>query len=490
MRRVRPGPNRQHDGQLVLQHSNCRTTALAAGSADALVEWTRAKRHKPRVFALAGVMSILICTVAATASAQQLKLTPFRPSDIYDVGEKAGWTVSAAEGTDAPVASYSYTIKKNNLETIKSGSFDLSTSTASIDVMIDEPAMLMLEIIPLADSRADATPAAATKGGRNRIVAGAAVAPTKLQPVAPRPADFDSFWEAKIKELKEIPENAVLTPGESGVLDVDYATIQMDHIGGKHVYGQLAKPSDYTGKLPALVIFQWASPPYPLQKSWVTSHAANGWLTLNIEPHDVLPTEPQSYYNALPREIKNYQSIGNNDREKSYFVQMYLADYRAVDYMAGRPDWDGKTLVVMGTSMGGQQSLCVAGLHPKVTHLVVNEPAGCDTNGPLHGRQSGYPNFPSNNPKIMETALYVDAVNFSPHIKAKSLVAMGFVDTIAPPVGIWTAFNQIGGSKEAVPMIDSPHNNLATPAQQRPYTQRSAEWLSALVKGQDVAAKE
>ena len=60
---------------------------------------------------------------------------------------------------------------------------------------------------------------------------------------------------------------------------------------------------------------------------------------------------------------------------------------------------------------------------------------------------------------------------------------MGFVDDVAPPVGIWTAFNQIRGPKEAVPMIDSPHNNQATAEQQRPYTERSAAWLAALVRG-------
>jgi lysophospholipase L1-like esterase len=32
-------------------------------------------------------------------------------------------------------------------------------------------------------------------------------------------------------------------------------------------------------------------------------------------------------------------------------------------------------------------------------------------------------------------------------------------------------------------MIDSPHNHQATPAQQRPYTARSAEWLDTLVRG-------
>jgi lysophospholipase L1-like esterase len=86
----------------------------------------------------------------------------------------------------------------------------------------------------------------------------------------------------------------------------------------------------------------------------------------------------------------------------------------------------------------------------------------------------------------METALYFDAVNFASRIKAASLVSMGFIDTVTPPVGIWIAFNQIRGPKEAVPMIDSPHNHQATPAQQLPYTSRSAEWLGALVHGGQV----
>jgi cephalosporin-C deacetylase-like acetyl esterase len=162
---------------------------------------------------------------------------------------------------------------------------------------------------------------------------------------------------------------------------------------------------------------------------------------------------------------------------------MYLGDCRAVDYLTGRPDWDGKTLVLMGTSMGGQQSLCIAGLHPRVTHVIVNEPSGCDADGSLHGRKAGYPNWDPGDPRVMATALYFDPVNFASRIKAACLVAMGFVDETSPPVGVWIAFNQIPGPKEAVPMIDSPHNNRATAGQQRPYTDRSAAWLAALVRG-------
>jgi len=141
---------------------------------------------------------------------------------------------------------------------------------------------------------------------------------------------------------------------------------------------------------------------------------------------------------------------------------------------------------VMGTSMGGQQSFAVAGLNPKITHLIVNVPAGADANGALHGRAAGYPNWDASNPRVMETARYFDVVNFASRITATSLVAMGFIDDVSPPVGIWATFNQIKGAKEAVTMIDSPHNHLATPAQQRPYVARSTAWLDALVRGRAV----
>jgi len=54
---------------------------------------------------------------------------------------------------------------------------------------------------------------------------------------------------------------------------------------------------------------------------------------------------------------------------------------------------------------------------------------------------------------------------------------------VTPPVGIWAAYNQLQGPKEAAPMIESPHNHLATPEQSKPWTDASARWLGALVAG-------
>jgi cephalosporin-C deacetylase-like acetyl esterase len=162
---------------------------------------------------------------------------------------------------------------------------------------------------------------------------------------------------------------------------------------------------------------------------------------------------------------------------------MYLRDSRALDYLLTRPDWDGKTIVLTGGSMGGQQSLVLAGLRPgKITAALVCVPAGADANGDLHGRKAGYPNWPSDNPDVMKTALFFDTVNFASRIKAPVMAGMGFIDTISPPAGVWTALNQISAPKEPLPMIESEHDNL-TPQKGRACPARTRELLDVLVKG-------
>lgn len=433
-------------------------------------------------------MKIRIAALAAlllgrVASGQQLVVTPYDKSGIYAIGKTVGWTIALADGQQASPGGYAYVVKENGGPVIKNGSIDFAKGPAKIETALKSPGMIRVEIRP---------PAGATQsfgnintGGNGVVVLGAAVDPAKIQPVVGRPADFDEFWDAKLKLLDRVQMHAVVTPKESGLADIDYATIKLDNIGGAHVYGQIAKPKR-EGKFPALVIFQWASPPYALPKQWVTDRAAEGWLAMNIEPHDVPSDMPQAYYDALPQMIKEYQKINNSDRDHNYFLQMYLGDFRAIEYLASRPDWDGRTLVVNGISMGGQQSLVMAGLNPHVTAVVVNVPAGSDANAAQHNRMAGYPNWDTTSPVVMETARYFDVTNFASRIKAPVMAAMGFIDEVTPAIGTWTTLNQIPGVKEPVPMIDSPHNHQATPAQLMPYTTRSAQWLNALLHGQAV----
>jgi cephalosporin-C deacetylase-like acetyl esterase len=398
---------------------------------------------------------VLFAACLAGANAQQLTFTPLHSSGVCELGETAGWTVTRSAGA-ADTTKYEYVIRKNNLDVIGTGTLDFSAGTAAIEAKLNEPAMLYVDVTPT----------------KPAVHLGAAIGPWKLAPSAPRPADFDAFWDAKLKALSAVPIHPSLTPAAAAKAGVDVYTVKLDSLGS-HVEGYLAKPAR-EGKFPALVIFQWAGV-YALHPSWAADRAAEGWLTFDVDSHDLPPDQATGVQN-------NYQTIGNTDRDASYFLTMYLRDTRAIDYISTRPDWDGKTIVVMGTSMGGQQSLCAAGLNPKVTAVLVNEPAGADTNGDLHGRKAGYPNWPSNDPKVMATALYFDPVNFAARIQAPVLAAMGFIDTAAPPAGVWTVLNQIPGPKEAVPMVDSAHNNI-TPDKQAAWESRSKEVLALMLNG-------
>ena len=198
---------------------------------------------------------------------------------------------------------------------------------------------------------------------------------------------------------------------------------------------------------------------------------------LNVDSHDKLPSDPSG---NVPR---SYQAVGNTDREKSYFLNMYLRDSRALDYLLTRPDWDGKTIVLMGGSMGGQQSLALAGLRPeKISAVLVCVPAGADTNGDLHGRKAGYPNWPSDNPDVMKTALYFDTVNFASRIKAPVHGRHGIHRHDFAARRRLDGAQSDPGPVEALPMIESEHDNL-TPEKGRACPARTGEILDALVHG-------
>jgi len=449
-------------------------------------------RIRSRV-ALAVLFAAALCSAQRGGPIpQQLTFTPYHAAGIYNIGETVGWTVTP--GPVEPAYTFKWTIRRNNAVVLKEGKLDLSSGKDKIEVTGDEPEMIYVAVEPVAKLNGDspapeAVPAPAAGSGRGNprgflggntgrsnglYAVGAAVAPTKIGLSTPRPANFDSFWSEKLAAQAKVPINSVLTPAQTDVPGVEMSSFALDALASK-AQGYVAKPTK-EGKFPALVLLQYAGV-YALNARSVANHAAEGWLTIDVDSHDKLPSDPSG--NA-PR---NYQAVGNTDRETSYFLNMYLRDSRALDYVMTRPDWDGKTIVLMGTSMGGQQSLMLAGLRPeKITAVLVCVPSGADTNADLHGRKAGYPNWPSDDPKVMNTALYFDPVNFASRIKAPVLAAMGFIDTTSPPAGVFTALNQIPVAKEPLPMLESEHNNL-TPQKEQNWDARSKELMEILVNG-------
>jgi len=417
-----------------------------------------------RVLTVVGSLAALCC------QAQPFTIKPDHTNGVYQVGDTVNWQIKAMDRAAGDVLDYS--IKSGGLKETAGGTIHLTNGLATLQSTFSAPGTLLASI------RWGASP-------RTRAVAGAVAAPFQIEPSTNCPEDFDAFWQEKVKQLENVPENAELVSKPSGKDGVDYWEITMNNIHG-HIHGQLARPHDGE-KFPALLIVQWAGV-YALQTNWVTDRAAAGWLVLNIEAQDLPIHEAEAFYrDQFNGPLKNYWNIGNDDRDKSYFLAMYLSCYRAADYLTERPDWNGKTLAVTGDSQGGLQTLMIAGLHPKITAAMALVPAGCDMLGPQVGRRGGWPQWYDNVDgkdagAVHNASRYFDVVNFAARIKCPALVGLGLQDETCPPAGVLAAFNQIKAPMEAVLLPLSGHQD-SHGSQAAFRERRDKAWLPALHDG-------
>lgn len=410
----------------------------------------------------------------------QPEIIPDKPDGVYSTGETVTWTIRLAGDTIPD--SLRYAVKAGGLNVVEQGLLECEEGKAQVDYTFNTPGSVLLEVRWGKDEQFF-----------NKAIGGALADPMQFRLSGTRPEDFDAFWKEKVAELSAVPMNAQLEKRESGVPGVDYYHITMNNIRGTRIRGQLARPAEGES-FPALLIVQWAGV-YPLEQIWAVSRAQEGWLVLNINPHDLPIQEEAEFYREQARgDLRNYSAIGNDDRETSYFLRMYLSCYRAAEYLSQRPDWNGETLVVTGTSQGGQQALMTAGFHPGITACMALVPAGFDMLGPELGRKGGWPQWYNQTSgkdpdKVHKASRYYDVANFIPRIKCPVLVGVGLLDETCPPEGILAGLNQLKGPKEIMLLPRSRHQNWN--GGQDPYNTRFHEvWLPALKTGKKMAGDQ
>ena len=165
-------------------------------------------------------------------------------------------------------------------------------------------------------------------------------------------------------------------------------------------------------------------------------------------------------------ELKSYRFDGREDREKIYFKGMFLRIVRAIDFLTAQPEWDGKTICVVGHSQGGGQALVAGGLDSRVTFIGAGVPAICDHTGASIDRVRGWPKLVpldkkgQPDPNITKVSQYYDSVNFAKRFKGEAILSVGFCDPVCPPSSCYAAYNQLLGKKR---MIDKPKMKHAAP---------------------------
>lgn len=389
---------------------------------------------------------------AAKTAADVLTAAADRANALYRKGETVTFTVRLLhEGKPAETGEVEWTLSKDGVPPTQSGRATLSAGTATITGKLDEPGFLQLR----------ATAVIGTT--KLTALAGAGVAPLEIKPSQPAPDDFAAFWGAKKKALAAVPMNPRLTSVKSGNDRVEAFDLQADSLGAP-VSGYFARPlSAKPRSLPAILTVHGAGVVNSNLGSAV-GWAKEGALALDINAHGLPNGRDKAFYDSLAAgELKDYRRAGRESRETVYFLGMFLRLVRAIDFLTAQPEWDGRTVVVSGSSQGGAQAIAAAGLDARVSFFVAGVPAMCDHTGPLIGRVAGWPKFLD--PKdtagspVVTAVRYYDAVNFAARTKAPGFFTVGFIDTTCPPTSVYAAYNALPTKKEIFNDIPSGHTN-------------------------------
>lgn len=390
------------------------------------------------------LLSLVFLTGLASAApvetpAPVIKLTAVtgRPDANYVVGETVTFRIFAKCGDQPASGAVKCILSKDGWQAQPVQDVALGPDgTAMVTGKLDEPGFLSLR----------------AAFGNSSALAAAAVSPLDIPPSMPPPEDFDAFWSAQKEALKKVPVNFTLTPVGSPVTSVEVSDLKVDCLGAP-VSGFYARPQRAQSKsAPAILLVHGAgvrSASLTGAAQWAARNG--GMLALDINAHGIENGKPKEFYDRLAATaLLAYRSEGREDREKCYFKGMFLRLIRAIDFLAAQPEWDGKNLIVYGSSQGGFQALAAAGLDERVTFICAGVAAGCDHTGFAANRISGWPKLVALDvegkpvPASQQAARYFDCVNFATRARCKgAAMTVGYIDGTCPPTTVYAAYNAL-----------------------------------------------
>jgi cephalosporin-C deacetylase-like acetyl esterase len=386
-----------------------------------------------------------------TAVKFPLTVTAEKADPLYHRGEEVRFIIQATgEGTAFGSANVAWTLSKDGLPPHQSGTLKLQDGRATVTGLLNEPGFLQCRV------KLEGAAAADPVGG-GFALGGAAVDPRGIKPSLPVPSDFNDYWSELKGRLAKVPMNPKLVEVASPIKNGEAFDLKLDSVGPP-VSGYFVRPRGAAAKsLPAILTVHGAgvrSSSLGGSGAW----AAQGFLALDINAHGLPNGEKEEFYKALADgELKDYRVRGRESRDTVYFQGMFLRLVRAIDFLTSQPEWDGKIMVVYGSSQGGAQSIVAAGLDSRVSFYAAGVPAMCDHTGYKVGRINGWPKFIATgetpDDSIANAVRYYDAMNFAAQIRVPGIMTVGFIDTTCPPTSVYAAFNAVNARKD---MFDDP----------------------------------
>lgn len=299
----------------------------------------------------AGILSVLL--TAAVLSAAEVKFTvlPDRADGMYKVGDEIRFTVKA-ENCSEPLfyqLSYDDGVRYGSKKPVENG---------VITVKAEKPGFIAVSVSPAREIR---------NQSNQRIYgwAGAGIEPEKIRPVPNKPADFDQFWTDETTALRREKLQVQLTELKGNYGNLRCYSVMLKQ-GKLEASGFLIIPGGAKKKsLPLIVSFNAAGAVNAsLFRAREDASLGAAAFNLNYQPFTSEVTLTDKEYARRKKIIGEYRWDHADDRDLYSMKNIYLRGVMAMDFLQTIPEYDGKTLIVHGTSFGGAQAIVAAALTP------------------------------------------------------------------------------------------------------------------------------
>jgi cephalosporin-C deacetylase len=293
------------------------------------------------------------------------------------------------------------------------------------------------------------------------------------QGVNPKPADFDAYWDASLRELDavdpavELKRNDKLSSRLAECFDLWFTGV-----GGARVHAKYLRPARRKGKGPAMLQFhgytghsgEWVDKlPYVAEGFCVASLDCRGQGGMSEDNLQILGNTHHGHI---------IRGLDDPDPRRLLFRYIYLDTAQLARIVMGFDEVDAARVGAVGGSQGGALTLACVSLEPRVRLAAPSYPFLCDYKrvwdmdlckdayaelktffrlfDPMHARET----------EIFTRLGYIDLQFLAPRIRAKTLMGVGLMDTICPPSTQFAAYNKITAEKDLAIYPDFGHEGL------------------------------
>jgi len=287
----------------------------------------------------------------------------------------------------------------------------------------------------------------------------------------PRPADFDSFWDRGLAEMRALDPKVELRPAKFTAPGADCFDLYFTGVGGARIHAKYLRPQAAARPHPAVVLFHGYS---GNSGDWFEKLA---WLAFGYSVF-ALDCRGQGGFSedrggVTGTTLKGHIIRGLADApHQLLFRQIYLDTAQLAGLAMQMPEVDPQRVGATGGSQGGGLTLACAALEPRIKRAAPVFPFLCDYQrvwemdlataayeelrtyfrqfDPQHEREE----------EIFTKLGYIDCQHLTPRIRAEVLMVTGLMDQVCPPSTQFAAYNKITAKKDMVIYPDYGHEGL------------------------------